>query len=116
MATDKNHLPSPGSHFIPLAQAKEMTALYRTQKENILDPQYKDKDILMICETFNRDAFDALLAEQGSAGIRIYFGMKPDFQVRVIAVAVNVDGEDILPDDGSALETTGGKVVEEGQT
>jgi len=109
-------LPPEGNHFISLTQAKEMTALYRAQKENILAPEYQDKDILLICETFTRDAFDALLAESDAAGIRIYFGMNTQLQVRVIAVAVNEKGQDILPDEKNADAAGGDKIVEEGQT
>ena len=88
----------PGvDHFITLAQAKEMTALYRAEKDNILDPQYRGQDILSICETFNRDIFDVILAETDCVGLRIYFGMKPDLKVKTILVGVNSKGEDILP-------------------
>lgn len=109
-------LPQEGSHFVSLAQAKEMTARYRAQKEKILAPEYQGKDILLICETYSRDAFDALLAEADAAGIRIYFGMSPELQVRVIAVAVNKEGQDLLPDETDAAASSGDKIVEEGQT
>ncbi|HSU29082.1 MAG TPA: hypothetical protein VLJ68_11920 [Chitinophagaceae bacterium] len=88
----------PGvDHFISLAQAKEMTARYRAEKENILAPQYQGQDILSICETFNRSIFDVILAETDCVGLRIYFGMKPDLKVKTIIVGVNSKGEDILP-------------------
>lgn len=98
-------LPPGANHFISLAKAKEMTALFRAEKENILAPEFKGKDILCICETFNREAFDALLAENGCVGLRIYFGMTDELKVRVIAVGVNANNEDILPSQGNAPET-----------
>src|SRR5258706_16212815 len=114
MATTKTPLLPEGDHFISLQQAREMTALYRAQKENILAPEFKGKDILSVCETFNRAAFDALLTEDSCAGIRIYFGMNPEMQIRVIAVAVDQNGRDILPAEG-AKSLEGAKIVEDGQ-
>lgn len=110
-----NPLLPGANHFISLAEAKEMTARYRDEKENILAPEYQGKDILLTCETFNREAFDALLAEEGCAGIRIYFGMTPEKQVRVIAVAVDADNNDILPSASAGATLNGGKIVEAGQ-
>jgi hypothetical protein len=91
------------NHYISLTAAQAMTALYRAEKENILATEYKGQNILCICETFNREAFDTLLAEEGCEGIRIYFGMLPDLKVRLLAVAVNEDNEDILPEETPAL-------------
>jgi hypothetical protein len=84
-------------HLITLQQAIEMTSLYRKVKEDILKPEYQDKNILNIAETFNRSIFDKLLATPGCSSIRIYFGMNPDQQLRCILVAVNDKNEDILP-------------------
>ena|ERR1043166_7731341 len=96
MASNTPLLPGV-NHFISLEKAKEMTALFRAQKENILDPAYRGKNILSICETFNRDIFDAILAETGCVAMRIYFGMDPDLKVKVILVGVNEKNQDILP-------------------
>ena len=85
------------NQFISLEQAIAMTSLYRKEKENILVPDMRDKGILPICETFNREAFDFLLNEAGCVGIRIYLGMDETFKVKVIAVGVNDKNEDMLP-------------------
>lgn len=109
-------LPPPGSHFIPLNRAIEMTSLYRSQNENILATSFQNQNILPICETFNRADIDTLLAKQNCEAIRVYFGMDESLKVRVIIVPVNEDNEDILPVTGS-LETdfeTGDDIVEEG--
>lgn len=106
----------PGkTHFIPLQQAIDMTTLYRKQKEPILLPEYRDKNILANCETFNREAIDYLLAEKDCAGIRIYFGMDAEMKVHAILVAVNAANEDLLPALTSAPGDEGYKVVEDGQ-
>jgi hypothetical protein len=41
------------SMLIPFQQAVDMTARFRKEKENILDPAFRNKDILVICETLN---------------------------------------------------------------
>src|SRR5258708_1775131 len=106
------------NHFIPLSQAIEMTTRYRSKKEDILSPEFKGKNILLLAETFDRAAFDTLLAEADCTSIRIYFSMHQDLQVRAIFVGVNGKNEDILPEaaqPGSATtETSGNQIVEEG--
>jgi len=86
-----------GTHFIPLTEAVAMTSLYRQQNNPILVPEHRNMGILPICETFNRDAFDSLLAEQGCVGLRFYYGMSADLKVHIIAVGVNAMNEDMLP-------------------
>lgn len=107
----------PGvSHFIPLPQAIEMTTLYRGQYEAALVPELRNKQILPICETFNREAFEYLLNESGCVGIRLYFGMDVDLKVRIIAVAVNERNQDMLPAQSRGMSATNGEeIVEEGQ-
>jgi hypothetical protein len=104
-------------HFIPLGEAKIMTARYRAEKENILALECKGQDLLSICETFNRGEFDFVLAQQGCVGLRVYFGMTPDLKVKVIVVGVDADNKDILPSSSVMLaEGDGGKgVVEYGR-
>lgn len=107
----------PGiDHFIPLDEAKVMTARYRAEKENILAPEYRGQNILSICETFNRGEFDFVLAQQGCVGLRVYFGMTPDLKVKVIVVGVDADSKDILPSSSAMVAGDGGKgVVEYGR-
>ena len=87
------------NHFISLSEAKVMTARYMANKENILKTEYQDQNILSRCETFNREAFDTLLAETGCVGLRIYFGMNESLQVRTIIVGVNAENQDLLPEE-----------------
>jgi hypothetical protein len=109
--------PPPGSEFISLSEAKAMTARYRLQKENILSPEYRNKNLLLTSEAFNKDAFEALLQVEGCAGIRIYFAMNEGLQVKTIGVAINKNGDDILPEQGEAAPTPGAPVIiEHGQT
>jgi len=90
-------------NFITLDAAINMTALYRLEKENILAPEFKGQNILPICETFDRIAFDALLGEAGCTAVRIYYGMSDDQKIHAVVVGVNSNNEDILPAQGSVL-------------
>lgn len=90
-------LPLGINHFITLEKAKEMTAKFRSERDAILIPELREQNILSICETFDRGAFDTVLAETGCLGLRVYFGMTPELKVRVIVVGVNANNEDILP-------------------
>lgn len=105
------------THFISLERAIEMTTLFREEQNNILIPELRGIGILPICETFNREAFDTLLAEEGCAGLRIYLGMDTNLNVRLITVAVNASGEDMLPSSAlkvQALEGDEREIVEDG--
>lgn len=98
------------SNFISLNKAIEMTTRFRSEKENILKPEFQGNDLLLICETFDKSSFESLLAQTGCQKIRIYFSMDASMKVRAIAVAVNSSDEDILPSGG----TTDVVIVEEG--
>jgi hypothetical protein len=112
-----NNLIPGASHFIPLSQAIEMTTLYRNEKEAILVPAMRDKKILPTCETFNREAFDALLGEPGCVGLRFYLGMDDGLKVKIIAVGVNAANEDMLPEQAARamVMSDPNQIVEDGQ-
>jgi len=94
------------NHFISLQQAIDMTTLYRQQKENVLADEYKGTNILAISETFDRAAFDWVLAQAGCTALRIYFGMDASLNIHSIVVGVNSNNEDILPPQQSGTTTT----------
>lgn len=102
------------SQFISLQQAIDMTTLYRKEKENILSPEYKNKNILCRSETFNRDVFDSVLAQEGCRGLRIYYGMDESLQVHAIVVGVNEKNEDMLPAAALATEDDNPGIIENG--
>jgi hypothetical protein len=110
-----NSLPQPGSHFISLTRAIEMTALYRSQKENILAPSFQNRKILPVCETFNRVDIDTIMEKDGCEALRVYPGMDENLKVRFILVPVNEDNEDILPaQQQNVSDDPGDDIVEEG--
>ncbi|MDB5200840.1 MAG: hypothetical protein JWQ27_249 [Ferruginibacter sp.] len=111
-----NSIPSANSHPITLTTAISMTQKFRANRETILDATYKGLDILPLNETFNRDAFDALLATDGAEAIRLYYGMTEDLDIHAIFVAVNADNEDLLPPaTPSESETAQPVIMQTGQ-
>lgn len=92
------------NHFITREQAKKMTETYRREKENILNSQYQGKDILPNLETFDAAPFREVLNKPGCTSLRIYLGMNDDLKVRIIAVGVNENGEEILDGNNSIVE------------
>ncbi len=102
------------NNFISLEAASKMTALYREEMTRILDYRFESENILPLCETFDRAAFDALLNETGCTGVRIYYGMSEDLKVHAIVVGVNSDNEDILPETNLAeVSETDPVIIEE---
>lgn len=88
------------SHIIPLSAAKQMIEKYNAERNSILEPQYKGKEVLAICETFNRTDIDAVLAQRDCVAIRIYYGMDTSNKVHAIIVGVNSSDQDIVPSSG----------------
>jgi len=100
------------SQFISLQQAIEMTTLYRENKDQILADLFKGKDILPICETFDRQTFDQILSQPDCQKIRLYFSMDKDLKLRIIIVGVNSKDQDILP--AATANDGGGSIGEQG--
>ncbi len=93
---------STSKHVITLDKAKELTSNYRKNKKKVLKDEYNNKATLPICETFERDAFDNLLARQGCAAVRFYYGMDEELNVKLIMVGVNEKDEDMLPEQSAS--------------
>jgi len=108
-----NTIPLPGSHLIPLHYAIQLTSRYRNNRELVLDPDWKSKDILPLSETFNKEDIADLMAQSGAAGIRIYPGMDQVNQVHIVIVAVNAQNEDIVSSNASLSNSD--IIVQEGQ-
>lgn len=102
------------SEFISLQEAVDMTTQYRNEKENILIPARQNQNILPLNETFSRAEIDILLAKPDCTGIRVYFGMKTDFKVYAILVAVDSLDRDILPPAFKSMTVVDDDVLERG--
>ena len=108
-----NNLPMAGSHFIPLHYAIQLTSRLRNKRELVLDIFFKGQDIIPTSETFNRTDIDKLLAQEGAAGIRIYYGMDTENRINAVLVAVNENNQDLIP--MTAFGGMGGPILQEGQ-
>ncbi|MFM1857655.1 MAG: hypothetical protein RLZ05_715 [Bacteroidota bacterium] len=93
------------SKFISLQRAIEMTTLYRKQQEEILQEQFRNKDILVRSETFEKTQIEALLAKKGCEKLRVYYGMDVELKIHAILVPVDINGKDILPDLQQSVES-----------
>ena len=90
------------NHEITLQQAVNMTTRYRANKPANVP----------VCETFDIAAVSQLAAVTGCTSMRIYYGMKENMEIDAILVAVNADGEDILPSQtGIAAAETGDPLI-----
>lgn len=93
------------THEISLQTAIDMTTLYRANRPSNFP----------ICETFSLGAVNKLLSAEGCTFLRIYYGMKKDNNTDAILVAVNANGEDILPSDSSVtVSGTNALILEDG--
>jgi len=97
-------LPEVGSHFIKPETALEMIRLYRKNKENILAPEFKEKNLLCFSETFNGLDVESLITQAGCRGLRIYYGMKDDLQVHAILVGVDANGNGLFYRNANVME------------
>lgn len=79
-----------------------MKQLYAVNSQQILQPQFQNKEILITSETFNGDIITAITQVTGFAGFRIYYGMSADLKVHAMLVATDINGNDLLPSDPSA--------------
>lgn len=108
------NLPVAGSHSVPLHYAIQLTSRYRNNRELILDPDFKNRNILPLSETFNKSDILILLEHPESAGLRIYPGMDQENKVHAVLVAVNENNEDLLPNAGM-LTDDDPVIIQEGQ-
>jgi len=102
------------NHFISLAEASQMTALYRQHRDAILETAYQDQNVLPVSETFDREAFDAVLNQAGCTGLRIYYGMDADYKVHALVVGVTAANRDLLPSTGNSLAEEEDLILEKG--
>lgn len=91
-------------HQISLTDAVAMTTAYRSQRAASMP----------LCETFERQSVDALLATTGCSYLRVYFGARADGSVHLVLVAADGDGRDILPEAGASYNASNPLILEDG--
>lgn len=99
------------SHILPIGEAISYTKNFRSVRDSSFKlSTLKNSAIFGQAEGFNRDAIAVLLNQQDAsgakaAGIRIYYGLDREGQVRMILVPYDNKGNDIIN------ELIGNKVV-----
>lgn len=92
---------SQKDHGISLEKAVELVTRFRTELGSIVQPGFENA--LPFSETFSKDVFESLVQQSGALGVRAYLGLDEAKQVRLLFVATNEKGEDILPDSGGSI-------------
>lgn len=103
-------------HLITPEQAKKLTRTFRQNRDRMVRDEFRGPKTLPKCETFDRAAFEALLAQPGCAQVRIYLGMDEGHEVKLLVVGVNEKGQDMLPDAERTTDfgTENGVIIEDG--
>lgn len=99
------------SRFIPLTEAIAMTSEYRKKRNDILKPEYQNKDILAICETFEKSQIETIFSKYGCVGLRVYYGTDSEGKVHAILVGVNEADEDMIDPPVTEKTMDGGNVT-----
>ena|SRR5436305_643934 len=102
------------AHYMSVTNAAAMTSRCRAQKENILDSGIRNTGIIPICETSDRSALDAILADTNCTKVRIYTAMNSDLKIRFVITGVNSSDADIFLSDTSTSEVGVPSVIEMG--
>ena len=91
------------SQFISLQDAVDLTTQHRSYKETILATVYRNQNVLPVCETFDRNTLDRLLAQTDCQKIRIYLSMDTNYKVKIVVVGVDSNDEDLLTRDSEVI-------------
>lgn len=89
-------------HIIPMSKAVEYSRRFIYVRDTVLPAQLKNPAFLQqnfdmpFCETFNREAIDALLAAEGTASVRIYLGVDEQGRMRFVLLPVDDEGNNII--------------------
>ena len=100
-------------HSISTEQVNNLKSKYDKNKNNILKDPFNQNDTLPTSETFERAAFDKILAQDGCVGVRIYYGMDDDLQVKLILIGVDKNGQDIQTTGGNLLKKQDGDISDD---
>jgi hypothetical protein len=83
------------THEITKEQARDLIVCYQENRINIENGRFTGQDILPNAETFNADAINAVLQQDGCMGIRFYYGMDNTNKVMLVATGVDREGNDL---------------------
>jgi hypothetical protein len=90
---------------ISYERAKSYIERFRNNRNIIEVPEFKGS--LSLSETFEVEAFRALVAQPGCVGVRIYYGMKEVLKICAVIVGVNAELHPISKGSG----ITGNEII-----
>jgi len=100
-------------HSVSSDKAKQLTSHYEKNKDSILKKRFHGKAILPTCETFDRAAFDQLLSQEGCVGIRIYYGMDKESNVKLVVVGVDEKDQDMIGSNSKMKKIKSIEIIDE---
>jgi hypothetical protein len=115
-------------HFITRDVAKALIERFAKSRDRIINPELKDVHkkvgIIPFSEAFNEKAILRILAQRQCIGLRIFLGMKENFEVVFVIVGVDDKGRNMW-DSSATVKAAEGKdngtfeggdgIAEEGQ-
>ncbi|GAO44880.1 hypothetical protein [Flavihumibacter petaseus] len=81
---------------VSVDDAADMTRRFRRDFNHLLLPDFKYKHLVAESESFDRARIEALLAQPGCAGIRLYSAMKENGEVQQIVIGYDTQNRDML--------------------
>ena len=88
-------------HQITIAQANDLIGRFQANKADILRGDFSEADIFTNSQTFVVASVSSMLAQEGTEGLRIYFGMYGDAETvpsakrnKIVLILCSSDDED----------------------
>ena len=95
-------------HFIANDKALKLISAFKENKEGIISGRFGSTNKLLFDhETFNVRDIATLLKTKGCIGLRVNLGMDENNQVRLVMVAVDASGKEIITGSNSDIGKTG---------
>jgi hypothetical protein len=98
-------------NLVPLSDAKLMVKTYLENKSKVIP----NDSTLPNTETFESEAFVALLKQPDCVKVRLYYGMKENLEICAIIVGVDSNGNEIYIENNSLNGEGDAYVIEDCQ-
>jgi hypothetical protein len=98
-------------NLVPLSDAKLMVKTYLENKSKVIP----NESTLPNTETFDSEAFVALLNQPDCVKVRLYYGMNENLEIRAIVVGVDSNGNEIYIENMGLNGTDELYVIDDGQ-
>lgn len=98
-------------NLVRLSDAKLMVKTYLENKSKVIP----NESTLPNTETFDSEAFVALLNQPDCVKVRLYYGMNENLEIRAIVVGVDSNGNEIYIENKGLNGTDELYVIDDGQ-